>query len=286
MLNSKLQADTGIRSDAVEFGMAGAMVDPKVRRQAHRHNEIELNFVKAGKIDFLFGNYRYVLGEGAFYAFWAAVPHNIVAVDKDSKLLWLTVPFEKFIHWRLSDRLIEFLFSPQLIADFSREHQARDRINFDRWIKDLESGDPRSAEAVMLEVEARMVRLESSLSFDQASGQSGVRENPLRPANLNAHKMAMFICDHYREPLTVSDISACVNLHPNYAMKLFKAVYGTNIGGFLARYRVVQAQRMLLLTDMKADAIAMEAGFGSKSQFYAAFKKYTLKSPHKFRNFD
>ena len=284
MLTSGSHSDTGVRSDVTEFGMAGARVEPHVAKQAHRHNEIELNFVEAGKIDLLFGNYRYVLGKGAFYAFWAAVPHNIVRVEEGSRLFWVTVPFESFIHWRLSDSLIENLLSAELVADFSREYHLKDRVNFTRWVEDLQSGSDRLKDAVLFEVEARIIRLESDLSLGKAVRPFIEGESPLPTTNLKAHSMARFICENYRQPIVLADIAARVNLHPNYAMKLFKDVFGTNISGFLARYRVVQAQRLLLLTNKKIEDIVVEAGFGSTSQFYAAFKKYTFQSPHKFRN--
>ena len=46
-----------------------------------RHNEIELNLLKAGSLTYLLGGHRITIDAGKLAAFWAAIPHQIVAFE-------------------------------------------------------------------------------------------------------------------------------------------------------------------------------------------------------------
>lgn len=60
---------------------------------------------------------------------------------------------------------------------------------------------------------------------------------------------------------------------------------GLNFNDFVNLYRVEEAKRILSSSDYRKltiDAIALKAGFHSKSPFYAAFKKHTGMTPKEF----
>jgi len=51
----------------------------------------------------------------------------------------------------------------------------------------------------------------------------------------------------------------------------------------LIQYRVAHAQRLLLVSDKPINEIALEAGFGSVSQFYTVFKQACGQPPKQYR---
>src|SRR5690606_14666621 len=132
------------------------------------------------------------------------------------------------------------------------------------------------------EVEARLRRLALASPPPPAAGShhpaevtgSGLRQ---------ARQMALFIARHHTEPLTIGQIARAVNLHPNYAMKIFRDQLNTSILEHLTRHRVAHAQRLLLTTDLRVLDIALEAGFGSLSRFYVAFRRFCGQSPGQYR---
>ena len=81
----------------------------------------------------------------------------------------------------------------------------------------------------------------------------------------------------------VKDIAKAADLNPNYAVTLFHSKCGTHISDFIIMLRVYEAQRLLLTTDMKIIDIAMDAGFGSMSNFYKCFKRVCRKNPKEYR---
>jgi AraC-like DNA-binding protein len=110
-----------------------------------------------------------------------------------------------------------------------------------------------------------------------------------RSANLYGGKlnkveqMACLIAKRYTEPLTVTEISEEVGLHPNYAMGLFKRAFGTTLIDYLVHHRVSHAQRLLATTDDKVVEIAFGSGFNSISRFNEAFRRACGCTPRQYR---
>ena len=96
--------------------------------------------------------------------------------------------------------------------------------------------------------------------------------------------MATYIAAHYHEPIGVTQVAGHVGLHPNYAMALFKRVVGLPVAAYITRHRLSHAQAMLLGSDKKVLAVAMDCGFGSLSSFYDAFRQHLHRTPREYRD--
>ena len=133
--------------------------------------------------------------------------------------------------------------------------------------------------AAQLEIQARLLRLALALPVkDSPSGSRAVD-----PELSSADQIACYIAQHYNEPLTADQIAATVNLHPNYAMAVFRKAFGTTITDFLIQHRLSHAQRLLVTTDDPVIEIAAESGFQSLSRFNEAFKRSCGCSPRAYR---
>jgi transcriptional regulator GlxA family with amidase domain len=95
--------------------------------------------------------------------------------------------------------------------------------------------------------------------------------------------MAGFIAGHAAEPIGVAEVAAAVNLHPRYAMTVFKDSLGISIGRYLTQCRVAEAQRLLISTDHAVADIGFLSGFSSQSRFYAAFRDICRSAPAAYR---
>jgi AraC-like DNA-binding protein len=149
---------------------------------------------------------------------------------------------------------------------------------FAQWQADLASGAPEAAQCMLLETEARLRRLAAHLPGAQ---EAHAAEPTL--THSQAECMAAYLTDHFAETLLVETVAAAAGLHPNYAMTVFRKAYGMTIGEYLTQVRIAYAQQLLVTTDQKVLNIALQAGFGSSSQFYVAFKRLCGQSPHEFR---
>jgi AraC-like DNA-binding protein len=240
---------------------------------AHRHNDVELNFVERGSVVYLFGGNRATIPAGQVLAFWAAAPHQMVEVAPDAHMHWLTLSLAWLLHRPVPDEFARMLLSGRpLLAPM----QAGDSHVLDTWQRDLVLGGDWRA-IMMLEVEARLRRFAACVAPAPVAAA---------PANVSRHKaeaMARVIAQRFDEPLAIGDIAATVKLHPNYAMKLFRCEFGLTINEYLVQQRVARAQQLLITTDDDVLDVAMQAGFGSSSQFYLAFKRVCGMSPREHR---
>lgn len=86
--------------------------------------------------------------------------------------------------------------------------------------------------------------------------------------------------------LTLSELAEQINIPSHHLSQVINEKLECNFLDFVNQYRVKEAQE--LLTNPKNKnftimAIAYDAGFNSKSTFYAAFKKQTEMTPSEFR---
>jgi AraC-like DNA-binding protein len=259
-----------------EFGLRCWHGSPAVMAAAHRHNDVEINFVERGSVVYLFAGHRIAVECGQVLAFWAAAPHQMVDAATDTHMHWLTLPLAWLLQRQLPEGLSRALLRGRPVLG---NMQPADAHIVAVWQHDLkEGGECRSI--MMLEVEARMRRL--ALNMTAAPARTAPATHSA--SRHKAEAMARTIAHRFGEPLSIDDIAATVRLHPNYAMNLFRREFGLTINEYLTQQRVAHAQRLLITTDDDVLDVAMHAGFGSSSQFYAAFMRVCGQSPSAYRS--
>jgi AraC family transcriptional regulator, melibiose operon regulatory protein len=247
----------------VAHGTAPAMAG------AHSHDDIELNVVTSGAVEYLMGERRVRVEQGHSAVFWASLPHRLLA-GEPAEVCWVHVPLSTVLTWDLPAGDLRALLEgrPALAALPSDV----DALNvWRRWESDFAGHD---ADAALLEVQALMRRtLRAARTSPCGTGPTS------RPLD-----MAAFIMDRFRDPITTADIAAVVHLNTEYAMTLFRRTWDMTMGDFLIRRRVAEAQRLLATTDLDCAAVGYAAGFGSASTFYAHFTKLVGTSPGQYRS--
>ncbi|MCD0442393.1 helix-turn-helix domain-containing protein [Glycomyces sp. A-F 0318] len=240
---------------------------PILMDAAHQHDDLEINFVaEGGTMLYLFGGEPVEIAPGSVAAFWAAVPHQLVA-NGATRAHWVHVPFATFLGWGLPTALVGRLLSGTPLIAPPSAAMASDPANFTQWAADLASARPERRRILLLEVEARVRRLALDAPQGPAAEYSGGD-----PALRHVVTMVRHLAEHFREPLTVADVAAAASLHPNYAMAHFGKIVRTTIIDYLTRCRLAEGRRLLVTTDLPIATVAAESGFSSVSRFYAAFK--------------
>ncbi|MDB5078791.1 MAG: hypothetical protein JWP00_715 [Chloroflexi bacterium] len=268
---SILKASLGCR-----FGPPGLMARP------HCHDDVELNFLEEGSITYLFGEKQVTVEAGEFTIFWATMPHQLVMSQELTRMYWLHLPLASFLQWQLPNPLNEIILNGKLVVDRENDYNAHDRISFKQWNADLKPDSGIQPGIVLLEIEARLRRLALKWSATpKQKEEPGQKKGGPTPGKVE--QMALFIVEHYTEPINIEQIASYVALHANYAMTIFRQAYGMTMNQYLIRYRVLHAQRLLATTDRKILDIALEAGFESLSGFYTAFENICGVTPKQYR---
>ncbi len=270
--------------DYVDLGFAVWTGQPRLMHKAHRHGEVEANFIMQGSVTYLTGGRMVKLPMGRWVLFWAAVPHELVHLQPGTRMGWATVPLNWFLHWPVPESVRTTVLTGRLIVDAHPE--AHDAPTLQRMAEDCTSDEPVRRQLLVQEIEVRFCRL--MLQNPDTLGPVQGRINRAQAAGSTpqlgkVEQMAAFIARHYREDLRIERIAAEVNLHPNYAMTLFREHVGMSLGAYLTRQRLWQAQRLLAVTDKSILEVATASGFGSLSRFYEAFAQGCKTTPRAYR---
>lgn len=253
-----------------------------------RHNEVELNLVLSGSLTYLFGGARVTISPRGLTAFWAAIPHQVLAsqpAGTETEYFVVTIPLVWFLQLQLPDLLVQPILDGRMVHDPDPEQFRPDCERFERWTEDLGGTVATRNRAALLEIEARLLRFASALTPDDPNRTNArCRQRPRNEGELcKAEQMAGYIARHYAGPLTVEEISRSVGLHPGYAMTLFQQTFGMTLIAYVTQHRITHAQRLLATTDEKILTIALDAGFGSLSRFNDAFKRACGCTPRQHR---
>lgn len=91
----------------------------------------------------------------------------------------------------------------------------------------------------------------------------------------------------FRRPdLSLAELAKAAGAAPHHVSQALSEAGSTTFTELLAKYRVGEARRLLALADnakVAVEPIGMEAGFKSRSAFYAAFREATGLSPAEYR---
>jgi AraC family transcriptional regulator, melibiose operon regulatory protein len=239
----------------------------------HVHDDIELNFLLAGCMEYQMGGEKLMLSKGQLLAFWAAIPHASMEVV-EARYLCVTIPLTVFLGWKLPAYFELLLLSGTPVVGESAGLQ---EAALRRWEDEL--GKPAHGhQASELEIQASLLRLaydaaDSAKPAPQASGLISTAVDQMRRC----------IAQRYQEPLAIADVARAAALHPNHAMRVYRTATGTTIGATILGYRTAHAKRLLATNDMAMPFVALHAGFGSERRMYEAFQTSVGQSPLSYR---
>ena len=90
---------------------------------------------------------------------------------------------------------------------------------------------------------------------------------------------------YQQEDLSLATLADAVQLSPHQLSELVNTEFAMSFSRYIREHRIREAERLLVeQPDASILAISLEVGFKSQSNFYAAFKELTGKSPGAYRN--
>jgi AraC-like DNA-binding protein len=160
-----------------------------------------------------------------------------------------------------------------------------DDHNFERWNRYARSGDPVKAQHAVNELLLRLerVRFEPYRLVPEASTSEDAASPFDQQSSRNVGRMCDFIAENFLYEIDSVDIAEAADIHPKYAMNVFKKSTGMTLNEYLNLLRLSYAQALLMKEDANVLRVAMESGFGSLSAFNKSFRKLAGMSPSDFR---
>jgi AraC-like DNA-binding protein len=257
---------------------------PPVMARPHRHDDLELNLVHAGRLEYLFGGSFLRVEAGEVALFWGGTPHQLVETGATpTDVSWVHIPLTEVLSWALPTEQVAVLLQARPVVVPAAALVRDVATLFAGWHHDVL--DRGHSTIVMLEAQAFVRRVLTG------AARGGPERDPSTPhapvlrsgAAGRAAAMAQFVAEHYRSPITPADVARAVHLSPSHAMTLFKRVVGTTVGTYIARCRVAEAQRLLITSDRTTAEIAHASGFTAQSSFYDTFRQVCGIAPGDYR---
>jgi AraC-like DNA-binding protein len=97
-----------------------------------------------------------------------------------------------------------------------------------------------------------------------------------------AEVLKKYILQHYKESVSLNDLSNYIGRTPNHISHLFKSVTGMSPIDYLHHVRITKAKELMFDKMMPISVIAEETGFCDQAYFNRVFKKLTGCSPTAF----
>ncbi|WMT85780.1 helix-turn-helix domain-containing protein [Pelagibacterium sp. 26DY04] len=256
---------------------------PGIMATAHWHAQVEINYVFSGSVDYQMQGRSVHLAEGDMCLFWGGLPHRVVDTSENPLFIAIHLPLVHFFRLRLPSDIQQRLMRGATLLP--AEPDPGDHKSFARWSDYLRSADParvgNAIDELLLRIER--VQFENYRLLDATTTDAAPAEAPDRQSFHNIGKICSYIAANFRHDIDSSAIASSVDIHPKYAMSVFKKSTGMTLNEYVSLLRLSYAQSLLLRDETNVLGIAMESGFGSLSAFNATFRRLAGMSPTDYR---
>jgi AraC-like DNA-binding protein len=269
--------------EAVPNNLVVSHEQPGIMVRAHWHAQVEVNFVFRGSMQYRMQGHTIGLSAGDLCLFWGGLPHQVVDTSEDAFFIAIHLPLLHFFRLRLPAALTHKLMHGATLI--TARPDETDKATFNRWSDYMRAEDPGRREHAIDELLLRIDRMQ----FEpyRLVEPAGLREGLSEPLDMqsfqNIGNICEYITNNFREDIDSVDIACSADIHPKYAMSVFKKSTGMTLNEYVNLLRLSYAQALLMQEDGNVLRVAMESGFGSLSAFNKSFRKIAGKSPSDFR---
>ena len=247
-----------------------------------QHAHVQLNYVVSGEMTCDYAGHELTIPPARLAVFWAGFSHRVIRAVNPTPYLWVRIPLEGFLGWRLPTPFKHAILAGQVLLEGSGERQSLDLALFQSWAREAQHPTAEGSRWTQLEVEARLGRLAEAMPVAASRGsESPVILPPSQAAA--AARIALFLDQHYREPLYWEDVAQAAGLSVLSARRCFVRSYGMTLHQYLRQLRVARAKQMIASANTKIIDIALETGFPTLSNFYHAFEAVVGQTPSAYR---
>ena len=234
----------------------------------HWHDYFEIEVVLDGEGTHCLNGTEYSIEVGDAYIL---TPVDFHKIDSASTLEILNVSFDTT--W-LSEEMQYFLYSSDCIK----------RLKFD--MTELE-GFVSAAELLKTEYEKSRPCIRQLLEYliSRFFPKDGAKHLSSSEHPDGIMRAVAYAEQHFREKITLDDLSRIAGYHPSYFSSLFYKVTGETYIEHLTALRINYA-KTLLRSGFSVSESCYASGFGSLSNFSSQFKKLCGMSPAAYRNAD
>ncbi|MGB8452510.1 MAG: AraC family transcriptional regulator [Anaerocolumna sp.] len=210
----------------------------------------------------------FIIKRGAFFYIMPNTPHEYYGTTDKWEVKWLA-----FSGNQIDNTLAELKFDSTKVGILSNMNNIESL--FKKIFAALKSDDNSGkliASSILYEILADFYTMLQKKQEDEYSKENSIIDT-----------IKLYIDEHYNQNMTIEELSALVNITPQYLCKLFKRHLNLRPFQYIAMKRIQHAKKMLSDNTRSVNDIAHLVGYNDCSYFCAIFKKYEMISPTEFR---
>lgn len=207
-------------------------------------------------------------------------PGQFVALDCRKLHYYATFGEEWHFLWMHFIGKSAFDYIDMLNSDGGKPISLGSRLSFEaaheKILSIVQSYDLQSElelSSMLMNLLTDLIRLKQRTEFSQKYGH--------HQAELD--ESIRYLHNHFQSNLSVEQLADLCHLSKFYYIKVFKAYTGLPPYDYLLRYRLQQAQKMLMDSEASIEEIALSTGFSDSKNFITCFKNRLCTTPLQFR---
>lgn len=231
----------------------------------HLHRQVELFYVRSGKVKVRINDTERVLGAGDFSICFPNIIHSTETIKES-----------------ISDLII---FSPEILLDFTG--------TFTRFYPDDPYIQTKNAQCMELMEQIRSLyhtqddfRLTKGylyILFSLLFTDLHFISNRHMDYSDTCRKILTYINENFTSDLSLEQMARDLKISRFYISHIFSNKFTMSFPDYLNRTRIDYARNLLLSTDMSITEVGFECGFNNSRSFNRAFQKFFQCTPMQFR---
>ncbi|MBD2844199.1 helix-turn-helix transcriptional regulator [Paenibacillus sp. IB182496] len=258
---------------------------------AHAHDFVELAFIESGDAVHEMAGNTYTLAPGDVFVIEQQTEHSYTSTSERETVVYNVLFDAEF----LKEELLALQKMPSFVAFFYLTPFLRKSAAFVPYSKLTEEQHVLllgHLETIRHELQARpegyqlivkmrwiecLVLLGRYHQANRNPGAAGLTDRQ------RIESMLHYIGLHFRQPLSLEQLSRICGMSVSSFTAKFKDVAGASFLDYKQRLQIDYAKRRLSASDDKILEIALESGFNDTSFFNKVFRKHTGMSPRDYR---
>ena len=272
------------RGNNLQSGLALGTGDAssQLSERPQQHADVELNYVVSGEMACSIGGRELTIPPERLTVFWAGFAHQVIRAVNPTPYFWVHISLEAFLGWRLPIAFKQAILAGQICMENTGDRQSVDLGLFRCWAREADGMMSIGSCWTRLEIEARLGRLAEATPMMARRDRSQPAVLPQTQATAAA-RIALFLNQHYSEPVYWKEVARVAGLSVPSARKCFLRSYGMTLHQYLRQLRLARAKQMMAHTSAKIIDIALETGFPTISNFYRSFEAEAGQTPSAYR---
>ena len=244
----------------------------------HWHDEVELIYVKKGKILISIEEQTFHAGPGDLFCVNSGEVHFMECDDMTVEYYTILFPLE-FISFQTEDALEKGVFLPlrQKQLFFPRTLDQEKGNEIVKWIEPLTQVNHEKSPGYQLRTRILLLEMMDFLTREDCLIEAAYGNNSLQ------RDMIAFVQAHYGEKVSLAMLAEEFHLSEKYVSWYFKEHFSISFMQYVLHLRMSKAKDLLMTTDLPITEVALSCGYPSVNLFIRNFKEMYNVTPLQYR---